>query len=410
MNDEFVCSNCFSDAGICYFVDSHAVENICSFCGKVADESIAASLDIVAQYIDGCISQEYDDAANWLAYETREGGYLGKTWDTYDLLTEEISIDLPNDHSQKLLQALLIEIEDFAWCKINPYSLSDEQKTQYSWDRFCRVVKHERRFFFSDHGTKSPLDDTMFPGETLRRIFEYAETIGLFARLESGTSLFRARYQDASHPLVTAEELGPPPVNLATQPNRMSPPGIVMFYASDNYETALRETANNPSGFAVGRFETRKNVNILDLSLLPPIPSIFEEIPDTLEFYPRKLIGFLHHITWAISQPIARDKKAHVNYVPTQVVTEYIRSNSLENGRAVQGIRYQSAVHPEHFSYVLFATQDNISPMPETTSIFHEKENRWIEFVEKKDITVSNDDLNEWQEEVSDVGFSDDDF
>ena len=111
----------------------------------------------------------------------------------------------------------------------------------------------------------------------------------LFVTLEADAELFRARYQRPGEVLRTASELGPPPVEAAIQSNRMSPPGIPMFYASDNIETAIRETAAAPASFAVGTFRPRRNATILDLSGLLEIPSIFEEFSDSLEYDPGRL-------------------------------------------------------------------------------------------------------------------------
>ncbi len=52
---------------------------------------------------------------------------------------------------------------------------------------------------------------------------------GLVEDLPAGSVIFRAR---ESKRALTVRELGPPPRDLALQSNRMSPAGIVMFYAS----------------------------------------------------------------------------------------------------------------------------------------------------------------------------------
>ena len=66
--------------------------------------------------------------------------------------------------------------------------------------------------------------------------------------------MFRARFQDSEIAFTTAEELGPPPQDKAIQSNRMSPAGVPMLYASDQTETALRETANEVGTYSAGAF------------------------------------------------------------------------------------------------------------------------------------------------------------
>jgi hypothetical protein len=64
----------------------------------------------------------------------------------------------------------------------------------------------------------------------------------------------------------------------------MSPAGIVMTYVSEDAPTALHETANEVGTYAIGTFRTRRDIRILDLAELPPVPSLFEEVPDSLEY------------------------------------------------------------------------------------------------------------------------------
>jgi hypothetical protein len=401
---KFVCLKCFADTALQDFVEGEAVEHECDFCGEKANHPIAAPISEVGRHMNDCIQEEYDDAANCLSYVSAEGGWLGKTWDTWDLLADKIGLDLPRDTSGTLFDAIRNELGDYAWCEKNPYSLNYEQSGRYSWERFCRVVKHERRFFFSEHGSYSKDDEVLSPSVTLHQIFDYAEKVGLFVPLPSQTMLFRARYQPSGKEYTTVEDLGPPTADKAIQSNRMSPPGIVMFYASDDPTTALRETALKVGTYVVARFETRRNAIILDLSKLPPIPSLFEAVPDSLEYHPRRVLTFLHRIAEAISQPIARDDRVHVSYVPTQIVTEYIRSRHLYDEKPIDGVRFSSAVHEDHASYVLFATQENM--LGTRLRALSEPTDPWIALVSSSPYTVDESHLTQWRSEDSGVNWA----
>jgi hypothetical protein len=138
----------------------------------------------------------------------------------------------------------------------------------------------------------------------------------------------------------------------------MSPAGIVMFYASEHALTALRETARKSGSFAIGQFETLRTVLILDLTRLPPVPSLFDPSDSA---GPRAPVIFLHEFTRDVSKSVAHDERVRVDYVPTQVVTEYFRSVfKLPDGSRLTGIRYMSAQHPGHASVVIFADQNNL--------------------------------------------------
>ena len=170
--------------------------------------------------------------------------------------------------------------------------------------------------------------------------------------------MFRARYQAKGETFATAGSLGPPPVEVAVQTNRMSPPGIVMTYVADGRQTALAETANEPGMFAVGEFTTGRDAIIL--THLPQAPGVFAQIPDSMEYDPRPRLIFLRMLSEEISRPIARDNRIHIEYVPTQVITEYLRTAVEVGGKKVDGIRYRSSRQDAGTAIVLFADRDNV--------------------------------------------------
>ena len=162
---------------------------------------------------------------------------------------------------------------------------------------------HQRRYFFLDDEGK-PYDREVYsPGEVLRTIFDYAQRVNLFRELPTGTALLRARWEGCEPRWNSPEELGPPPAEKANQPNRMSPAGIPMFYACDDEDTALKETAAGAGYFAIGRFETLRAATLLDLTAIPRFPSLFDPVPDSAEVLPRTVLGFLHHVAGRFLAP-----------------------------------------------------------------------------------------------------------
>lgn len=371
----FVCAHCFEDAELANYIKGLSIDEACSFC---SDATVgAAYIEDVASHIRSCLYQDYDDAVNQLYWDSDERVYQGCHWDTYELLFDHLGLYLPRDKGDRLMSAILDHIGYNFWCETNPYGPSDQEVAIFSWNRFCNIVMHHRRFFFLNVESESYGHEVHGPAKVLKNIFDYAREIGLFKTLPSGTQLYRARWDDTETLQKTARDLGPPPQEKATQSNRMSPPGIVMFYACDEIETALLETASGPGRFAVARFETRRPATILDLTSIPSVPSLFGPPTGILEFRPRKPIMFLRHLAEHISRPIKRDQRVHVDYVPTQVVTEFIRSQTHDDQAQVDGIKYDSSVHSGHSSYVLFASQDNMrSPKSNLAKV-----DQWLELV-----------------------------
>lgn len=177
----------------------------------------------------------------------------------------------------------------------------------------------------------------------------------------------------------------------------MSPPGVVMTYASEDEQTALAETATAPGTYAVGEFVTERDAFVLDLTQLPPVPSFFAELPDTLEYDPRPRLAFLHHVSREISRPVARDDRVHIEYVPTQVVTEYVRTVVTTKKGKVDGIRYRSSRKGGQASVVLFADQNNlIVGKDERPEMYHLWKDRWLRLVAAHSKEVSRGDVEGW--------------
>lgn len=158
------------------------------------------------------------------------------------------------------------------------------------------------------------------------------------------------------------EELGPPTREHATQPNRMSPAGIVMFYGATKPDTALLETfqptregANRKSVW-VSPFRFVKEIHVLDLTHLPRIPSIFDQERREL----LNGISFLRSFEKDFVQPIKRDGHEHIDYAPTQIVTEYIRHRfRTEDSQPLEGIVYRSSKQKRGTACVLFIDGSN---------------------------------------------------
>lgn len=123
--------------------------------------------------------------------------------------------------------------------------------------------------------------------------------------LPAGTRLYRVR-----GPIPTKTfgvlDLGAPPPQVAIQTNRMSPAGVVMTYVSETAATALAETAgsNHTSAcsWVVGKFALTTDLAVLDLSKVPPVPSIF----DLERSRDCDVLIFLRQFAKEVSRPIAR--------------------------------------------------------------------------------------------------------
>src|SRR3546814_1254552 len=103
----------------------------------------------------------------------------------------------------------------------------------------------------------------------------------------------------------------------------MNRAGMPYLYVAFDTKTALREivesTAKTEATF-MATFELTEPLLVIDLTRLPPPPSVFDlENKDERE----KLL-FARGFVDAISKPVIKNGQEHVEYVPSQVVCEYL--------------------------------------------------------------------------------------
>jgi len=131
----------------------------------------------------------------------------------------------------------------------------------------------------------------------------------------------------------------------------MSPAGIPMFYGALEEATALAETASRRDSFAVATFEAKRELILLDLRNVPPVPGLFA-LPSPEK---RAWAKFMRDFLEDFRRPIARKGGEHIEYVPTQAVTEYFRTVAEYEGKTIDGILYASARKEGAAAVVLFA-------------------------------------------------------
>lgn len=334
-------------------------------------------LNGMADYLERLINANYSTAIEELPYESREGGYHGSsTFTTWEVLIENMGVPLTGRGEEELGNALATQIGEEIWCSPNWTSLDPDDSLRFSWDQFCDTIKHRRRYFFQDFG-KSPYggSDDRSPVELLEEIRDIIEHEALVEEVPTGLILFRARGRDRGQRFSTAAELAPPPSALALQSNRMNPPGIPMFYGADNASLALAEIQQRRA--SIGAFRTLRDVHLLNLSDLPKLPGFFAGGSRTK----RLQLSFLHGFAANIVKPVPRDDRTHIDYLPTQVFTEYLRDIRI-GSHALDGIRYPSATGAAGSNVVLFADRAAIVGVPaDDRGMFSSTPNPWLELV-----------------------------
>jgi hypothetical protein len=88
----------------------------------------------------------------------------------------------------------------------------------------------------------------------------------------------------------------------------------------------------------------------------------------------------------------------HIEYLPTQVVTEYLRTSVTVDGKKVDGIRYRSSRSGVGTAIVLFANQDNIELEPEARDNFYRAfhDDRWLKLKSFNEKRVTAKSIAKW--------------
>ncbi len=323
--DKYVCGECLPDECIRQFIAQNAVSRTCSYCARESGNSIAADVSKVAEFIEAGLKSEFGDAVEHLPWESREGGWQGTTWYTHELLRDEVDLEI---ESAELFDDLVGFLPDIDWCDYDPFDLSENKKLAIDWQSFSQLVKHRMRYVF--FRVPSHFDDTQLlrerrePYDVLYRIGDFVNELGLRRIMPPGSDFFRARVH-RSQRFSDAASLGPHMSTGAKYANRFSPAGIAMFYGALDVDTAIAEVYDcpeRPSEIAsIGRFENTRALHVIDLNNLPPYPSIFNgQTQDQ-----RAPLRFLKEFVRDCTESIVKDGREHIEYVPTQVVTEFFR-------------------------------------------------------------------------------------
>lgn len=377
--DKYVCTDCVEDDYLKMIISGNLAKRKCDYCGKGSRGYIAAPVDSILGPVASAIYYYFNDPVNGgVPYD--EGLVFDATHSTGDALYSiglECHEQLFDDLANSFRNDWWIETADGFWAA----SHTSEIMT-WAWEKFIRTVKHHTRYFFSTITPAGHEPEKYAPTALLSSIGQAVSGLELIDSLPAGTLLYRVRERsnEAIWPL-NSTELGAPPNEIALA-QRMNPAGISYFYLAKERTTALAEVLSKPPcRAAVGSFRTRKNLILLDLSQRPILPSIF----DSEKHNEREYLMFLYRFVDEISKPVQKDGRVHIDYVPSQVVSEYFAKVFQWGGdRFLDGLAYPSAVRPGGINIVIFPAQrgrDGFMELVEFVSAEEVTFDHWPDFL-----------------------------
>jgi hypothetical protein len=367
-----VCPDHVDDNVLKQLIADYASDASCSYCSVsgTEDAPVAAAFDDFMDLFMVGVRHRYGRADDE-AVPRDEGEYVGATTYDSDEVAEDVFHEALDDYPDRTQDDLLVDILSVmnpdTWVAHNWQWLSDGERLAYGWDSFKELVKHRTRFLFIRWPKRQPYDpDEMSPLELFESLVALLNDLpGTTRDIDIDTPLFRGRMYLEKPALndLNAKELGSTPVDKAGA-NRMSPAGISMFYGATDIDTAVAEVGahSSYSWAAVGEFRTVHRLRVLDLTHLPALPSIFD--PDVRSASRYEQVAFLRGFVNDLTLPVVLDGREHVEYVPTQVFTEYLRYTFPD---PIDGLRFPSTQGPGHNVVLFFdpsfcADDSNVGP------------------------------------------------
>ncbi len=252
-----------------------------------------------------------------------------------------------------------------AWIAREPKYGSRVEQLAYSWETFKHLVKYELRYFFANRSTGSGDVAGMTAEQLLEAVSDVGQNTPTVWPVSCPTPIYRARMarsKDEASEWLHASDLGAPPSAKAAA-NRMSPAGISIFYGGTDRVTAIAEAGSHTfyRYVVTGEFSPMREIKLVDLTNLPDPPSIFDAANHKNYFG----LSFLHRFVHDITLPVELDGREHIDYVPTQVFTEYLRYAFPDD---VDGLMFPSTQGPGNNVVIFVGPDECVDKGTETDS------------------------------------------
>lgn len=365
-------------------VHSHALTNIfrkhgrpygeCAICRKVVTEwdfenPFFIEFEVLFQKMKKCVEFEFGDTGEILPYDSEEKELIGQSWTTRELIE-----DLCEDSCDEELVEWIIDAfgETEVWAYRETFSDFDEsEELYYTWSFFSDLVKYKVRYLFSDSEEKRSDVGLNYPIEILNKIGEYISNEKLFVTFPErlgALTLNLVTYRARSHKegeVNSYKDICSPP-RKAAKSNRFSPEGIPMFYGAECPKTAIKEVINSD-------FET-EFISVAEFSSNQPLTFVDLRSPKVYDFFDldniqkRHASIFINRFVEEITKPIDyKNQIDSIEYIPSQIVTEYFRFILSKQRHKIDGIAYKSSKNPNKDCFVIFADSESCSEEGQAT-------------------------------------------
>ncbi|MEA1879588.1 MAG: RES family NAD+ phosphorylase [Campylobacterota bacterium] len=232
------------------------------------------------------------------------------------------------------------DINDLEWLPL--YMV---QEDNFDWTDFSKKVKHSLRFFDTKDFNRK---------EELQKLDSFLKKccVDNVERVVFRSRGIAKKDKESINDKPN-EKLGKAPSHLAKH-NRFSPSGISYIYCASDENTAIYEAFDESKEvYAVAQFELKEQLSLLDFrknNVKENIRKYINPYSDKFESAIFCASKVLEEFIQDIQKPISHNDKA-LEYLPTQVLAEYIRSLDYE------GFIFDSSKKEDGYNIVLFEEQ-----------------------------------------------------
>lgn len=224
----------------------------------------------------------------------------------------------------------------------NPVGISELYNPEYlyehsllrtnSWEKFVTSLKKQNRFHTN-----------LINLEILERFCSYIRK-----PYKKGTIFYRGRI--SSQTGFCAAEMGAPPHEKASA-GRANALGVSCLYIANDIDTTIHEVRAGAFDYiSVGKFELQDDIIVLDLKSIDKISPFTEEL-DYLEHAINR--EHLNKINLEMGKALRRSDSV-LDYVPTQYISDFIKSIEHNGQAEFAGLEYNSTLNQDGYNLAIF--------------------------------------------------------
>jgi hypothetical protein len=211
------------------------------------------------------------------------------------------------------------------------YLVENSLLKTYNWEDFVLAIKTDNRFHTNYVNTK-----------VLELLCTYVDKL-----YKKGKIFYRARI--SSKKGFGVRDMGAPPVGQATA-GRVNSAGISCLYLASKELTTLHEIRAGAYDYVtIGKFVLKQDIHVVDLTSIDKI-SAFSDL-DCTQHAINKI--HLRKISQEIAKPLRRSD-APLDYLPTQYISDFIKSIKLGGKNQYSGIEYKSTMCRNGYNLAIF--------------------------------------------------------